>query len=483
MIHKLISIKNLGKYFDYNTTRDSDWNGIFEKINVIYAENASGKTTFTQLLKSLNNSEDVIIRRKSFNSDEKIQIKMIYDNNKQLEFNNNRWNKHFNNIEIFDSYFIEENVYLISIGNYDKEGNLFQLVMGEDAKNFYDEIISLIKIRKNKNTIKRRLRNKLKKETNQIEQKKIQSLIDKRNEEIQKLLHEIDKLEKGLFAIAEEFGTDYLNKINHYLSFLNPALKLEKLNKKGNNFIYHLRINSFEVRSDSESIPLKHTLSEGDKSSLALAFFLAKITINNNLEDKIIVFDDPISSFDYNRRNITINQLNIISKKCKQFFLLSHDINFIRDFSLKVENCLNLKIISKQGSSIFKTQNIKYETLNGIFKDLTVIKDYIDKTDDSEFNKRDVIRCIRPVIEGFFRIKFFGIIDENQWLGDIISQIRDCDSDSSFYKYKIHLDEIIDINDYTKTYHHSNPNYLEIPINSAELKNYSQRTIQLLYNI
>ena len=40
-----------------------------------------------------------------------------------------------------------------------------------------------------------------------------------------------------------------------------------------------------------------------------------------------------------------------------------------------------------------------------------------------------------------------------------------------------------DINDYSKTYHHSNPNYLEVPINTEELRSYCKRTIELLSKI
>ena len=41
---KLIHIKNYGR-FSYFCSKNSDWDGSFKKINVIYAPNGSGKTT------------------------------------------------------------------------------------------------------------------------------------------------------------------------------------------------------------------------------------------------------------------------------------------------------------------------------------------------------------------------------------------------------------------------------------------------------
>lgn len=54
MIIKKQPIKNCGKFLSYTSHLGSDkWNGSFAKVNSIYAENGYGKTTLTQILKSL----------------------------------------------------------------------------------------------------------------------------------------------------------------------------------------------------------------------------------------------------------------------------------------------------------------------------------------------------------------------------------------------------------------------------------------------
>ena len=59
-IHKLVSIHGIGKFQKYDVQKP-EWNGVFNNCNAIYADNGSGKTTFTQILKSLNRDFDIRI--------------------------------------------------------------------------------------------------------------------------------------------------------------------------------------------------------------------------------------------------------------------------------------------------------------------------------------------------------------------------------------------------------------------------------------
>lgn len=482
MIKKIVHVKNLGKYKDFNSSTSS-WNGSFEKITAIYADNGTGKTTLTQLFKSLKGEDDIINKRKTFGSTNPIEILLINDDNKQIKFSNSKWNMRIDDIEIFDSFFIESNVYLITLGNYDKKGTFFEIVLGNDGILLHNKIVKLRTEGRILNQRRRNIKNKVKKTEDTAQIKILNNKTLETLERSKEIIKEISVIEKELIKVAEDFGKDYLEKINLYLKFFNPSIQLTKLNKKGSKFVYYLKIKDFDVRSDSESVSLKHTLSEGDKSSLALSFFLARLSLQVNIQDKIIIFDDPISSFDHSRRSVTINQLHNFSKKAKQFILLSHDINFIKDFSQKSQDMLNLKISFKGDTSVIEKQNIESETLTGIFKDLTVLHNYLETGESSEFDKREIVRCIRPSIEGIFRIKFFKDFLPNEWLGDMIKAIRDSTNGGKFFHLKPYLDDLSDINDYSKSYHHSTPNYLETPINSEELRIYVTRTLDLITKI
>lgn len=482
MIHKLVHIKGLGKFSNYHSG-SGVWNGIFAKVTSVYAENGSGKTTFTQIFKSLkDDNEQLLLKRRSFGSENPISIQFTDSKNKQIKYSRNKWNQTIQDIEVFDAFFIESNVYLISLGNYDNPGTFFEIVVGDKAITLFNEILNQVQERKRLSQRRRNLRYKSKTASEQ-EKSKINKLIERALERSTELTKSISTLEKELEIIAEEFGKDYLEKINEYLQYLSPNLQLTKLNKKGSRFVYYIKILDFDIRSDSESISLKHTLSEGEKNSLAFAFFLARLSLKTNIGNQLIVFDDPISSLDYNRRNVTINLLTSFARKSAQFILLSHDLNFVKDFSSKFSDILSLKIINDGKTSLFIEYDIKRDSLTGIFKDLSVLKNYIEDGEASKYGKRDIVRCIRPIIEGFFRIKYFNYIAEDCWLGDIIEAIRKSSEGEVFYYQRNNLDELIDINDYSKTYHHSNPNYLEIPINAEELKNYCRRTFNLLLKL
>lgn len=82
MIHKIIEIQNCGRFLDYKPSeKEYGWNGFFSQKNTIYAENGSGKTTFTQILKSLSgNGCELVEKRKSLQSSTPIKISILNDN-------------------------------------------------------------------------------------------------------------------------------------------------------------------------------------------------------------------------------------------------------------------------------------------------------------------------------------------------------------------------------------------------------------------
>lgn len=79
-------------------------------------------------------------------------------------------------------------------------------------------------------------------------------------------------------------------------------------------------------------------LSEGEQRSVALANFFAETGLNTN--NTCVVFDDPVSSLDYKRREIIANRLVAEANK-KQVVILTHDITFL----LSIQNiCKSLNI-------------------------------------------------------------------------------------------------------------------------------------------
>ncbi len=482
MIHKITKIKNLGKFKNPTFGKDN-WNGIFEKTNVIYANNGSGKTTLSLLFRSLKGNNELLSKKKTFNSNDLLEVNLFDENKKELNYTNEKWNRHIKKIEIFDSYYAEDNVYVISIKESQSTSTVFEILLGEESielrKNI-DDLITHRKRLKNKKSNIRRTRNKSK------NSKLISDLTIKMSEilEEKKLINaEIKETEAKLTTLSKKHKDQYLEKINYYLQIFNPNLKLKELKQYNLKAVYSLEISGHTIKKQRDN-SLKYSLSEGDKNALSLSFFFAKLDLLNDISEYTLIIDDPISSFDYARKSSTISILIYFSKKVSQLILLTHDLKFAFDFSRKINyKCINIKINSNSSTSNFKMHDIESENLTGIFKDLSVLNQYLQNGCQNDIERREVIRCIRPCIEGIFRIKFFGELSNNEWLGDIIERIKTPSQYPSYAKYQNLLNEIIEINDYSKEYHHSNPYYFETSINDYELTNFVIRTLDLIKNI
>ncbi len=154
------------------------------------------------------------------------------------------------------------------------------------------------------------------------------SILNRRHERLKHLLEKIDKKLKGLY---DQKRPD-IETINNYLKALNlPKYSLDK--------DYRIVLNS-DALENSEA---KIILSDGEKTTLAFAYFLARLKLfykKEDLKNLVVVIDDPISSLDEQRiYNTTclvakINQElareKLSNEKEKaQVFVLTHNHTFM----------------------------------------------------------------------------------------------------------------------------------------------------------
>lgn len=156
---------------------------------------------------------------------------------------------------------------------------------------------------------------------------------------------------------------------------------------------------------------------------------------------------------------------------------------FVRDFLYKRDDALTLRIFNNGSTSYFVEFDVDKATRTGIFKDLSTIQEFILNPNISDYDMRNVARCIRPILEGFFRIKYYGRWKDGEWLGDFLKAIRNADEADELHVQKQNLDDLEDLNDYSKRYHHSNPSYMEENINADELLSMCKLTIKLLHKL
>jgi wobble nucleotide-excising tRNase len=101
------------------------------------------------------------------------------------------------------------------------------------------------------------------------------------------------------------FFSIYKDRINHYLSeVFRTSFKIESVENVApqgratqSKISYKLMMSGYDISFDTnQPNSAKECFSEGDKSTIALAFFLSKVDIDPQLSQKILIFDDPLSS-------------------------------------------------------------------------------------------------------------------------------------------------------------------------------------------
>ncbi|MGL2704573.1 AAA family ATPase [Helicobacter pylori] len=162
------------------------------------------------------------------------------------------------------------------------------------------------------------------------------SVLNRGHERLNRLLEKIDNKLKKLY----EQKRPNIEAINSYLKALNlPKYSLHE--------DYRIVLNSDALENSKAEMILENSeaemiLSGGEKTTLAFAYFLARLKLfykKEDLKDLVVIIDDPISSLDeqriYNTSNIVakINQ-ELAGEALKdedkaQVFVLTHNHTFM----------------------------------------------------------------------------------------------------------------------------------------------------------
>ena len=145
--------------------------------------------------------------------------------------------------------------------------------------------------------------------------------IIKENESVSnKLKNEIEKTQSA-------FIKDFFKDINIYFKRLGSQNYQidQETSKLGIRKIFTLNLKYRDKKIDT----LQFVLSDSDKRALALSIFLSKLKNDKNLNSKIIVMDDPITSFDSERMSLFINILKEFDN-ANQIIILTHYVDFYK---------------------------------------------------------------------------------------------------------------------------------------------------------
>lgn len=272
----------------------------------------------------------------------------------------------------------------------------------------------------------------------------------------------------------------YEKDINDYLDIFDAPFKLGKCGKSYQGRLpqsaYCLQFDGHDVdvaASPQGTDPsFSTTLSAGDKSTFALAFFLAQLKRDPDIARKVVVFDDPFTSLDDFRREITAKAIYRVGQKASQVIVFSHDKYFldaIRDKVHPTTEMAALQVSISRGSASIEEWNIELEVKEGYLQDHLALRDYAQEvTHDASAMKMK----LRPLLEQYIRYRFPNQIQRGMWLGGMLDVIR-ADPTHPLYPNYNDLD---DINEYTAPFHH-NPS---TPCDPDEVRAHAKRTLSIV---
>lgn len=282
----------------------------------------------------------------------------------------------------------------------------------------------------------------------------------------------LDKYEKSINTLLKDFGASF-NIKGMGANFRGAAPRSE----------YGLLLRGKDIALDGGPPSFSSTLSEGDKRTLAFAFFVASTLADTKLNSRIVVIDDPMCSLDLNRKHHTRSVLKRIFLKAQQLIVLAHDLYFLRDFRdalHKDDKSVSISsfqlTLTDDEYSDFAIIDIDKECESAYFQHHRLLNDFVS---GNKCDKRAVAKAIRPMLEGYLHRRFPGLIPKSLLFGQVVALIRDAQIPSPLCHAASLVDELNEINEYAGQFHHdTNPGGADtIVITASELKTFCDRAL------
>ena len=295
-----------------------------------------------------------------------------------------------------------------------------------------------------------------------------------------------EKAKLDLDSYQTQTFPKYEGAVNRFLSCLGADFQLKAVKPKNSasgpscSFEILVKQNSVSVGTPKSASPsFKTVLSAGDRSSLALAFFLTSVDMHPDKNDLVVVFDDPMSSLDRCRKSATMEQIKRLNSEVKQIVVLSHNVEFLCELwdRLGGSKATGLRcheiIRSGDGSELVQWNVVKEaRTLHDHRSEL--FRDYI-KNGPRGVNLRNIAESLRPHLEHYLRVACPEFFPPGGTIGSFLIACKGGNSGIA----KATLDELEALKTYANKFHHdANPAYQTESVTDGELQGYVTRVLR-----
>ena len=316
-----------------------------------------------------------------------------------------------------------------------------------------------------------------------------QDLLGKRNALIEKrtkLDEEKTGLKKEIDKHASRVVGKYQDGINHYLTHFGCDIRIESIEPKfpsGKASVqYTLKAHGHKIELGlSNAVPCFETvLSEGDKYTLALSFFFARLKDRTNLDGRIVVLDDPVNSLGNSRRTLIEGVVRDLRVRGAQVVVLTHDERLAammwRDKKLK--DIVPLQVERTNRGSQLLPWDVDRATQSEYVEHYLTLHDFLERGGDH----RPSAACIRPYVEQRLRHLFPGPpFQTRDTLGQMIAKVRDGNPESRLYALREKLPDLESINDALLPSHHATDDVPGMtPLTPEGVRLFARKALDLL---
>ncbi len=267
-------------------------------------------------------------------------------------------------------------------------------------------------------------------------------------QENKKIVDNLEKIYRAMkIKIVEEFNTfitDYFSIIQDFVKEISPSMEILEVAGEGsyNRNNREPALCGFRIEYNGQDC--SNSLSEGEKQVIALAFFFAYLKKEVN-KDKIIILDDPITSFDTGKRKSTAELIQKEVKDFDQLFIFTCDPLF-REYCLKQIEDRNFYYIFKtRGSSSIHYVPKNKETI------FTSFEEDFKEIENSQGSNENVVifgQKLRFCLETKIKEDYFGYSEDK--LSNMIEQVAG-KGKKKFEKLINNKDQILQIYSYCNT--------------------------------
>lgn len=301
-------------------------------------------------------------------------------------------------------------------------------------------------------------------------------------------MHQIRALKKSIIDIAVTELVKHQSVINKYLQKLSANFLITDIgvstfdSNLTQSVKYSIQLGDYKhdvcvANGAKPNRPHFETLlSDAEKRTLSFAFFMSKIELNPMKKDMIVVFDDPMSSFDSARKMATKQTILSVLEEVAQVIVMSHEPEFLALFwkDSKVKSPSLLKINKLGGlTSDLEVWDIETEVEPQYVTNYKLLQSFVDGNQACE---RTVAVALRTTLEEHYRLRFPLDFTQKEWMGDFLGKIRNATENHSLTVMKEHLEELSMINEYASPFHHAPQPEIDID----ELFSFTKRTLEVM---